>query len=116
MKKVFGIKLGGLHQKILNLVLIFMLAMVAVFASVSFYQSRKLAKTVNEANEKQEQSIKQVSGETIQQVVDGTMVKTTALQAYIADHQPIGPAPRHRIVRAGQRRGSAGKNDGAAEG
>ena len=85
MKKVFGIKLGGLHQKILNLVLIFMLAMVAVFASVSFYQSRKLAKTVNEANEKQEQSIKQVSGETMQQVVDGTMVKTTALQAYIAD-------------------------------
>lgn len=85
MKKWFGITIGGLQQKILNLVLIFMLAMIGVFSAVSFYQSKKLTKTVEKAREEQQQSIEQVSQKTMKGVINGTLVKTTALQAYIAD-------------------------------
>ena len=85
LKRIFGIKIGGLQQKILNLVLIFMLAMVGVFGAVSYYQSKRLTKTVEDAREKQQQSIEKESHNTMHQVIDGTMVKMTALQAYIAD-------------------------------
>ena len=90
MKKVFGITLGGLQQKILNLVLIFLLLMVAVFGAVSFYQSRTLSKTVSDAKDKQQEAIRQVSEETMNGVVNKTLSKTTALQAYIADELFVG--------------------------
>lgn len=85
MRKWLGLTIGGLQQKILNLVLIFMLAMIGVFSAVSFYQSKKLTKTVKEARDEQQQAIKTVSQDTMHQVINGTLVKTTALQAYIAD-------------------------------
>ncbi|MBQ9868441.1 MAG: SpoIIE family protein phosphatase [Ruminococcus sp.] len=85
MRKWLGLTIGGLQQKILNLVLIFMLAMIGVFSAVSFYQSKKLTKTVKEARDEQQQAIETVSQDTMHQVINGTLVKTTALQAYIAD-------------------------------
>ncbi len=85
MRKWLGLTIGGLQQKILNLVLIFMLAMIGVFSAVSFYQSKKLSKTVKDARDKQQQAIETVSQDTMHQVINGTLVKTTALQAYIAD-------------------------------
>ena len=85
MIKKFGLTLGGLQQKILNLVLLFLLALIAVFAAVSIYQSKKLTKVVNDASSKQQKSIQQVSSNTMEQIINGSMSKTTALQAYIAD-------------------------------
>ena len=85
MIKKFGLTLGGLQQKILNLVLIFMLALMAVFAGVWFYQSANLNTVVSDASSEQKKSIGKVSGDTMHQVIDGSMTKTNALQAYIAD-------------------------------
>ena len=85
MRKWLGFTIGGLQQKILNLVLIFMLAMIGVFGAVSYYQSKKLTKTVKDARDEQQQAIETVSQDTMHQVINGTLVKTTALQAYIAD-------------------------------
>lgn len=85
MIKKFGLTLGGLQQKILNLVLIFMLALMAVFAGVWFYQSANLNTVVGDASSEQQKSIEKVSDDTMHQVIDGSMTKTNALQAYIAD-------------------------------
>lgn len=85
MIKKFGLTFGGLQQKILNLVLIFLLAIIAVFAAVSVYQSKELSAVVDEAGNEQQEAIKNVSGETMRQVIEGSMTKTNALQAYIAD-------------------------------
>ncbi|MCR5167275.1 MAG: SpoIIE family protein phosphatase [Oscillospiraceae bacterium] len=85
MIKKFGLTLGGLQQKILNLVLIFLLAMIAVFAAVSVYQAKRLSAVVDVAGSEQQQAIKNVSEETMRQVIEGSMAKTNALQAYIAD-------------------------------
>ena len=85
MKKIFGLKLGGLQQKILNLVLFFLIAMVGTFAAVSYYQSRELSKVVDNSSEKQQSSIEKVSGSTMQQVIEKSLTKTNALQAYVAD-------------------------------
>ena len=81
MVKKFGIKCGGLQQKILNLVLIFILAIVGVFAAVSVYQGRHLSEIVSEAGEKQQKSIKSVSQETMNYIVHSSLAKNTAMQA-----------------------------------
>ena len=85
MKKKFGITLGGLQQKIFNLVLIFILAVVALFAAVSIYQSKQLNKIVSDASEKQQNSINEISQNTMEQVVTSTMTSTTRQQAYMAN-------------------------------
>ncbi len=85
MKKKFGITFGGLQQKLLNLVLILLLLIIGTYMAVSLYQSKKLSKVVSNANSEQEQSIEKTSQETMYQVAQNSMVKTTALQAYIAD-------------------------------
>ena len=59
MIKKFGITIGGLQQKILNLVLVFIIVISGVYLAVSVYQSRVLSATVGEANEEQHQSIEQ---------------------------------------------------------
>ncbi len=85
MKKVFGITLGGLQQKIMNLVLIFLLALIAVFMGITIYQTNNLNKIVSQTRDEQQEAIGKVSGNTMQQVIQSSMTKTTALQAYIAD-------------------------------
>ncbi len=84
MKIVRGFKIGGLQQKIFNLVLIFILFLVGVFVLVNVYQQRNLSHIVEDANRDQQASITQVSEATMEAVLDASMTKTTALQAYIA--------------------------------
>ena len=85
MIKKFGLTFGGLQQKIINLVLISILAIVGVFMAVSVWQANYLTNVVTEASDEQKESIKSVSGNTMSQVIEGSMTKTNALQSYIAD-------------------------------
>ncbi len=84
MKIIHGIKIGGLQQKIFNLMLIVILALVGAFAAVSIYQQKNLTHVVEEANAAQQTAITAVSEATMEGVLASTMAKTTALQAYIA--------------------------------
>lgn len=85
MKIIRGIKIGGLQQKIFNLMLIFILALIGIYTGVSVWQQRNLAGIVKEAGEKQQDSIESISEETMEKVIEATMSQSTALQAYIAD-------------------------------
>ena len=85
MKIIKGIKIGGLQQKIFNLMLFFLLALIGAFLAISAYQQKNLTRTVQDANDRQQKSIETVSEETMQAVLNSTMTQTTALQAYIAD-------------------------------
>ena len=85
MKIIRGIKFGGLQQKIFNLLLIFILALIGAYAAVAVYQQRNLSHIVEEANTLQQESIENVSEETMKAVLDKSMTQSTALQAYIAD-------------------------------
>lgn len=85
MRIIRGIKLGGLQQKIFNLMLIFIVALVGAFVAVSLYQQAHLSGIVEEASREQQASIEEVSEETMKAVLETGMTRTTALQAYIAD-------------------------------
>jgi len=85
MKKLLGLTLGGVKQKIFNLVLIFLIALIGVFGGVSTFQAKQLTSTVNDASKKQQTAIENVSNETMHQVINLSMTRTNAMQAYIAD-------------------------------
>ena len=85
MKIIKGIKIGGLQQKIFNLMLFFLIALIGAFQAISAYQQKNLTRTVQDANDRQQKSIEVVSEETMLAVLNSTMTQTTELQAYIAD-------------------------------
>ncbi len=85
MKKVWKLTLGGLHQKIFNILLIFLLVLIVFASTVSIFQANLLNKTVTETNKEQERSIENISGTTMQAVLETSMTKSNAMQAYIAD-------------------------------
>ena len=85
MKIIRGIKIGGLQQKIFNLMLVFIAALIGAYTAVSVYQQRNLTSVVQEASAEQQASITAVSEATMQTVLETSMSRTTALQAYIAN-------------------------------
>ena len=85
MKKVRNLVIGGIQQKVFNLVLITILLMMAAYAVVIIYQSRRLSTIVGETNELQRQSISDISQGTMDAVLDASFTDSTRMQAYIAD-------------------------------
>ena len=85
MKKIWKFKIGGLQQKIINLVIVAILAVLALFGAVSIYQGRQLKKIVEDASSEQQEKINTISESTMEQVVNKTLIKSTSEQAYIAN-------------------------------
>ena len=85
MKKIKNITIGGIQQKIFNLVLITILLIVAVYSIVFFYQSNRLTQLVTETNEKQQGSITAITKETMSSIVEKSLSRSTQMEAAIAD-------------------------------
>ena len=86
MKEKFGMKFGGLQQKILNLVLIFILLIIGLFVAISLYMAKDLAEIVESSSKEQKAAITQVSEETMTKTISVSMTQTTRMQAYMADN------------------------------
>ena len=84
MKNFHGMKIGGIRQKVFALVLITIILLVAAFASVLFYQSRRVTDIVRMASDSQRQSITEISEETMTAVLDSNQKQKTIMEAYIA--------------------------------
>ena len=85
MKKILGLTIGGLNHKILQLVLIDMLIIVAIFIGMMYYKDRSLTNVVEVTRTEQQDAIRTISEDTLNLVIEGSMVKTNALQSHIAD-------------------------------
>ncbi len=86
MKKFLGLTLGGLQKKTITLVLLILLIAVVAAGAVSAYQNRMLVGIVEDTRTTQQQAISQISDKTMTQMLQGSMVSTTALQAGLADN------------------------------
>ena len=86
MKKILVITFGGLQKKTVSLVLMVLFATIAVFSLGIFYQNKMLVSLVETTRSEQEQSISRTSQETMNDVMEGTLSQTTALQANITDN------------------------------
>ena len=86
MKKIKNIVIGGIQQKIFNLVLVTILLMMAAYTTVIIYQSGRLHSLVEETNELQKQSITGISQRTMNGVLDASFAESTRMQARLADN------------------------------
>ena len=86
MKKILGIKFGGLREKTVRLMLIMLAVAIAVFAGVTAYQSGMLARIVGQTRTEQQQAISSISESTMHQILEGSLVSSTELRARIADN------------------------------
>ena len=85
MRRFYNIVLGGIQQKVFNLVLLFIIVTMAAFSGVTIYQLGRLSKLVNETNETQKQTIADISQSTMNTVISSSLGRTTQMEAYIAD-------------------------------
>ena len=85
MKYIRGIKIGGLKAKILTLIIASIALLLGAYTLVFNLHQKKLSGIVLNASNAQQEAIEQTSAATMQAVLNTSMQKTTALQAYIAD-------------------------------
>ena len=83
MKKFKHIVLGGIQQKVFNLVLITILLLMGVYTLVVVRQSNSLSRIVRQTNEAQKQSIDGVSRQTMDAVLESNMGRDAQTMAYI---------------------------------
>lgn len=77
--------IGGLQQKVFNLVLITILLIIAAYTAVILYQTNTITTLVGETNEKQQESMEEISSSTMNTVITTSLGSSTELEAYIAD-------------------------------
>ena len=85
MRKIKNFVLGGIQQKVFNLVLYVIILMMAAYTVVIIHQAGKLGTLVTDTNDKQKQSISDISSQTMDAVISQSMGQSTQMEAYIAN-------------------------------
>lgn len=85
MKKYKNLVIGGIQQKVFNLVLITILLLVAAYTAVILYQTSSLKTLTGETNQRQKEAIAEISGTTMDAVVADSLVSKTEMAAMLAD-------------------------------
>ena len=96
MKKFKNFVIGGIQQKIFNLVLVFLLLTMAAYTVVILHQTNSLNVLVTETNDRQKQSIADISRQTMDAVISQSQSQSTQMEAMLADDmfKDLGAAVR----------------------
>ena len=65
MKRFKNLVIGGIENKVFNLILFTVILLTAAFMAVSVYQNNMLARLANESSQRQQASIGEITGGTI---------------------------------------------------
>ncbi len=85
MKKFKNLVIGGIENKIFNLILITVILLTAAFMAVSAYHNRMLSDLAAESSSRQQSAISGITSQVMETVVDRSMGRSTQLEAQIAD-------------------------------
>ena len=85
MKKFKNLVIGGIQQKVFNLVLVTILLLVAAYTAVIVYQSSSLKKLTAETNLRQKEAIAEISETTMDAVVADSLTSKAEMAAMLAD-------------------------------
>ena len=85
MKKIRNLVIGGIENKVFNLILAAVIITALVFMSGFIYQNKMLEQLSAESSEKQQESITGFIGQVMDQVVQQTMDRNTEQEAALAD-------------------------------
>ena len=85
MKKFKNLVIGGIQQKVFNLVLVTILLLIAAYTAVIVYQSSSLKKLTAETNQRQKEAIAEISETTMDAVVADSLTSKAEMAAMLAD-------------------------------
>ena len=85
MKKIKNIVIGGIQQKVFNLVLFTIILMMAVNTVVVVYEAGRISRLETETNALITDSITTISQQTMDGVLHKSLTQSTRMQANIAD-------------------------------
>ena len=85
MKKFKNLVIGGIQQKVFNLVLVTILLLIATYTAVIVYQSNSLKKLTAETNLRQKEAIAEISEATMDAVVADSLTSKAEMAAMLAD-------------------------------
>lgn len=85
MKKFKNLVIGGIENKVVNLILITVVVLALAFQAAGFFQNRMLTEVSNETTAKQEEALTTITSDVMGEVVDSSMTRSTQLEALIAD-------------------------------
>ena len=85
MKKFKNLVIGGIQQKVFNLVLVTILLLVAAYTAVIVYQSGSLKKLTAETNQRQKEAIAEISETTMDAIVADSLTSKAEMAAMLAD-------------------------------
>ena len=85
MKKIKNLVIGGIQQKVFNLVLYAILLVIAAYTIVIFYQASRLGRMTEETNDLQKQMITETTGQVVDESLTASLSDMTRMEAYIAD-------------------------------
>ena len=85
MKRIKNFVIGGIENKVFNLVFLTIIMIVLVYTLVIYHQSKELAGVIEETSRQQQESVETISAAVMQGVMDNTMNDTAVMQADLAD-------------------------------
>ena len=85
MKKFKNLVIGGIQQKVFNLVLVTILLLIAAYTAVIVYQSSSLKKLTAETNLRQKEAIAEISETTMDAIVADSLTSKAEMAAMLAD-------------------------------
>ena len=85
MKKFKNLVIGGIENKVFNLILATVIVLTLAYQGAYLYQNRMLTDLSNETNEKQQEALTGITENLMSDVVNNSMSRTTELEAMIAN-------------------------------
>ena len=85
MKKFKNLVIGGIQQKVFNLVLVTIFLLIAAYTTVIVYQTNSLKKLTAETNLRQKEAIAEISETTMDAIVADSLTSKAEMAAMLAD-------------------------------
>ena len=85
MKKFKNLVIGGIQQKVFNLVLVTIFLLIAAYTTVIVYQTNSLKKLTAETNQRQKEAIAEISETTMDAIVADSLTSKAEMAAMLAD-------------------------------
>ena len=85
MKKYKNLVIGGIENKLFNMILITTIVLLLAFTGMTAYQGNMLKDLTQNTSEKQKEAITGITSSTMDEVVRRSMDRTTLLEAQLAD-------------------------------
>ncbi len=98
MRRFKNLVLGGIQNKLFNLILTTVILLTAAFVAVSLYHNGVLSRLAEESGMRQQTAIEEVTGQVMDETIRQSMGRATELEALLADEMFRGLKTRVELL------------------